>query len=216
VGKLIELSGKIFGHLTVIRFDHYDRRRVAHWLCKCDCGNECVVDGHSLRRGHTKSCGKANHKSNMYYTENGYICCELINTGRFCKVDKEDYEKIKNMVWYEDNGYAKATVDGHHIRMHRLIMDTPSDMFVDHINHDTLDNRKANLRNVTPAQNAMNTRPRSNNRGVSWCKITKKWHAQISVGGKTISLGRFSDMSEAIKKRKEAEEKYYGEFRYTN
>ena len=49
---LIDLTGQRFGRLVVVR--RYDKTR---WLCQCDCGNEKIVIGHNLRRGHTKSCG---------------------------------------------------------------------------------------------------------------------------------------------------------------
>lgn len=54
------LLGKRFGHLTVISFDHCeeDKNYQMYWLCKCDCGNEKVVDGHTLRKGQATTCGK--------------------------------------------------------------------------------------------------------------------------------------------------------------
>jgi len=54
--KLKDLKGQTFGKLTVIQFDSMIKRH-AHWLCKCECGNEKVVVGYSLTRGMTKSCG---------------------------------------------------------------------------------------------------------------------------------------------------------------
>lgn len=57
--KRIDLTGQRFGRLTVIRYDHSEHDG-AHWLCKCDCGNEKVAAGYSLRSGNTKSCGCLN------------------------------------------------------------------------------------------------------------------------------------------------------------
>lgn len=51
-----DLTGQRFGRLTVIRREGSDKRGNAVWLCRCDCGNETVVDGWSLRCGNTKSC----------------------------------------------------------------------------------------------------------------------------------------------------------------
>lgn len=214
MGKMIDLTGEKFGFLRVVGFDHFDKRRLAHWKCECECGSCCVVDGHSLRRGHTKSCGKGQHFFNEFAFESDYVICAMANTGNECMIDKDDYERIKDFYWYEDNGYARATVNGKKVKMHRFILNPSGGMFVDHINHNTLDNRKKNLRIVTPAQNSMNTKPRSDHGGVSWCKLTNKWHAQISVGGKNISLGRYADIGSAIAARKNAEEKYYGQYRY--
>jgi len=53
--KIINLSGKRFGYLTVIKKHHSGK--YVYWLCKCDCGRETVVNGSSLRNGHTRSCG---------------------------------------------------------------------------------------------------------------------------------------------------------------
>lgn len=54
--KRIDLTGQRFGRLTVIEYDHAEHDG-AHWLCKCDCGNEKVVAGYLLRNGGAKSCG---------------------------------------------------------------------------------------------------------------------------------------------------------------
>lgn len=53
----IDLSDQRFGKLVVIGFSHTDKHGNAMWKCKCDCGNERVVMGRSLRIGHTTSCG---------------------------------------------------------------------------------------------------------------------------------------------------------------
>jgi hypothetical protein len=54
--KLIDLTGKTFGRLTVIE-RHGPKGRRAYWRCKCECGNETVVVGDTLKSGRTKSCG---------------------------------------------------------------------------------------------------------------------------------------------------------------
>lgn len=51
-----DLSGLRFGRLLVLRH-HQDPRANTRWLCKCDCGQECVVVGSHLSSGHTESCG---------------------------------------------------------------------------------------------------------------------------------------------------------------
>ena len=58
MGKLIDLTGKIFGRLTVIkRADANTNQNKPRWVCRCTCGKEVVVDGNSLKSGHIKSCG---------------------------------------------------------------------------------------------------------------------------------------------------------------
>lgn len=57
MGKLIDLTGKKFGRLTVIERTDKKKNKDILWKCKCDCGNECEVRGFFLRSGQTKSCG---------------------------------------------------------------------------------------------------------------------------------------------------------------
>lgn len=55
--NLIDLTGKRFGRLSVIEKSSSDKNGCPKWKCVCDCGNEVIVYGHSLRYGVTKSCG---------------------------------------------------------------------------------------------------------------------------------------------------------------
>lgn len=55
--NFIDIAGKKFGRLTVIDYSGNDKSRKSRWLCKCECGKECIVDGYRLRTGKTKSCG---------------------------------------------------------------------------------------------------------------------------------------------------------------
>lgn len=57
MGKIIDLTGKRFGKLTVIKKHNQDKWGGWNWLCMCDCGNETVVSGGHLRGLKTKSCG---------------------------------------------------------------------------------------------------------------------------------------------------------------
>lgn len=55
--SLIDLSGKAYGRLTVLKFDQFNFWGDAVWRCICTCGKESLVKGSSLTSGHTKSCG---------------------------------------------------------------------------------------------------------------------------------------------------------------
>ena len=57
MSKLIDLTGKRFGRLVVVRRVDNNKRGHSKWLCKCKCGIEKVISGNSLRRGYTRSCG---------------------------------------------------------------------------------------------------------------------------------------------------------------
>lgn len=60
--KPIDLTGQRFGRFTVLKRAHNSKDGRTMWLCKCDCGNERIVSGKSLRNGHTKSCGCLNRE----------------------------------------------------------------------------------------------------------------------------------------------------------
>lgn len=55
--NFVEMAGRKFGKLTVVRIDHRNTGRGVYWFCECDCGGTTVVEGGNLRSGHTKSCG---------------------------------------------------------------------------------------------------------------------------------------------------------------
>ena len=58
MGRFNDLTGKVFGRLTVLYKDYYnDKHHATYWRCKCQCGNEVTINGNSLTRGLTKSCG---------------------------------------------------------------------------------------------------------------------------------------------------------------
>lgn len=92
---------------------------------------------------------------------------------------------------------------------------------VDHIKTENkFDNRKLNLRKTTRQQNTCNRRLSDNNTsgvtGVRWHDRDKIWESWIKVNYKNIYLGRFLIFEDAVKARKEAEEKYYGKYSYDN
>ena len=88
------------------------------------------------------------------------------------------------------------------LRIHRMIMKAKPGEIVDHINGNPLDNRKENLRITTSLVNNQNARKRkdgvtSKHKGVSWCKSSKKWKAQIQINKKKKSLGSYKTEIEA-------------------
>jgi len=135
-------------------------------------------------------------------------CYKNGNTKGLVHVDQIDMPVLKTIRWHITvQGYCsgwRKDITGRNtsIRMHRIIKDTDDhNLYVDHINHDILDNRKVNLREVTPFQNQMNrqsnTGSSSKYRGVSFCKANGKWMAMTSRGRVNMYLGYFETEKEA-------------------
>lgn len=104
--------------------------------------------------------------------------------------------------------------------MHRLIMDPPKGMEVDHKDGNTTNCQRSNLRVCTRQENVKNTSKRSHNtsgyKGVSWFKPNKKWGVHIGFDKNKLFLGLFKDKIEAAKAYDEAARKYHGEFAKLN
>lgn len=139
--------------------------------------------------------------------------------GQEFKVDRADFELISPYVWHVDkNDYVITKAkQGRIIKQHRLIMgvvDTP-DVEVDHIYHDTHDNRKSKLRLATRSLNCFNRRLSSYNTsgitGVYWAESAHKWAVQINKDRKRQYLGVYDTIEEAASVRKQAEQLMYGQ-----
>lgn len=143
-----------------------------------------------------------------------------VNASLACKVDDEDYEMVKDTSWYTVKGYVRGRFDGGQPLLHRLIMDFPEEMQVDHIDGDKLNNQKSNLRVCTNGQNQMNGGAYRNSsskfRGVSWEKAQGKWRADIQANKKTKHLGVFESERDAAKAYNEAAKELHGEFARLN
>lgn len=140
-------------------------------------------------------------------------------------IDDEDFDTLSKFRWFIDvRGYVvsswrfNGTAGTHYL--HRMIMNAPARMEVDHTNHNKLDNRKENLRVCTRSQNARNTHKHVGNtsgyKGVSIDSSRNKWQAHIKVEGRRINLGRFDDVLLAAKTYDLAAKKYFGEFAVLN
>lgn len=203
------------------------------WKCKCDCGNFIVSLGGNLTRGNVLSCGclKSELMSTRRTRYNEYDLSGEYGIGYTLKgeefyFDLEDYDKIKEFCWYIDQiGYVRAKIRGSkdeiHL-LHRLVFNTENTKYqIDHINGKRNDDRKNNLRisNLEELnKNSMNKTIQKNNTsgcvGVQWHKRDSVWEAWIGYNNKRMYLGRFNDYNDAVKARKDAEEKYFEEWSY--
>lgn len=117
--------------------------------------------------------------------------------------------------------YIRIRVFGQDFYAHRLAWlfvhgEWPAQSEIDHINGDTLDNRIANLRLASRADNGHNQGLRRNNKsgvkGVTWDAQRCRWYASITIDGKSKSLGRHEEFADAVAARRAAEEEYHGAF----
>lgn len=152
-----------------------------------------------------------------------------LTRGYFALVDDEDYADVSKHKWQAQpratspgQSYAKrGTATGGCIMMHRQILNAPAGVLVDHVNGNTLDNRRRNLRLCTASENQRN-RPKpkrkasSNYKGVSWHAAKRKWLVTVGHLGKTNYLGYFQSESDAARAYNEAAKRLHGEFAYLN
>lgn len=238
---LKDLTGERYSRLTVVgRAPDYispSGKHLTCWVCRCDCGETVTVTGVHLKSGHTRSCGCYNHdqavdrsmnpespgcvkrKSNTFVFEDNEAFCHFNKGGGF-SFDADDYDKLKDHCWYDNgHGYAVARGEGGKLMFaHRVITDCPDGKVVDHINHDTLNNRKSNLRACSQAENMKNIKPRKSNRsgvpGVWYEAGSNRWRASVHVNKHTFHLGSYRSLEEAREARKRAEKEFYGDFAY--
>jgi hypothetical protein len=152
-----------------------------------------------------------------------------LTQGFFAIVDPEDYDRLAKFKWHvcksSHTFYARRKVAHKKnkktiIYMHRQIIKVPAGFVADHINHNGLDNRKANLRPATRAQNIRHSKKtrnkfQSNYKGL-FHRRDGMWRALITVNGRRIYLGCYKDETEAAKAYDEAAKKYHGEFANLN
>ena len=162
---------------------------------------------------------------------------KLEKTQLYVMIDDDDYKKVKAYRWHAHNrnlggrslyaacyqqkslGASKAITF-----LHDLIMNPPDRMQVDHIDFNTLDCRKSNMRIATYSQNQANRRKTikynttSEYKGVSFHANVKrkKWHAHITINGHSQSLGYFHKEIEAAKAYDKKAVEAWGEFANTN
>lgn len=212
MSKLIDLTGKRFGKLEVIRRADETKCKQVAWICKCDCSNEIIAFSGNLKRLHTQSCGchridthtthgdsstrlygiwnnmiqRCNNPNNTYYRNYGAKGITV------CEAWKNGFKDFRD--WALSNGYSdKLTIE----RKNNDEGYSPDNCIW-----------------VTRLEQSHNTSmPRNNTsgvKGVYWDKQTNKWKARITANHKSVFIGYFDDIDKAYTARKEAETKYWG------
>lgn len=143
-------------------------------------------------------------------------------------VDDSDYDVLCKYKWHAMDTIgrvvaARVITNEDYTRtlqlLHRVIMIAPPELEVDHINGNTLDNRRSNLRLCTHQENCMNAsvaKHSSKFKGVSRNVTGKKWVAQIRYNNRLIYLGSFESEESAAKAYNVKASELFGEFARLN
>jgi hypothetical protein len=218
---------------------HYNqlRRRgndanIVKTLCRIN-GCDVIVEGHGLcqkhynrLRRHGEILKRTIYDPNEFITKDDICTIKLYNKSgeeiAEAIIDAEDYDKVKDYKFgYNVRDNTVFThIDGRARNLSYIILNLKpgKGVYIDHINHNRLNNRKNNLRICSNAQNTQNRRKQSNNKtGLKGVFYNSKYiRASITVNGNVIHLGYFNSKEEAGRTYDKAALKYHGEFSCTN
>jgi hypothetical protein len=152
-----------------------------------------------------------------------------LTKGKFALVDETDFAKYGHLTWTvlvtssTCYAYCRRLECGKNrcYYLHRVIMDAPSGVDVDHVNGDGLDCRKSNMRLCSHKENLRNQRKRRGNytseyKGVSWDQSRNAWIAQFKADDDVRHIGRFESEDEAARAYDRTAIEHYGEFARLN
>lgn len=207
--KLKDISNQKFGKLTAIEIA-YRKGHFTYWHCKCECGKEKDVLISNLTCGKTVSCGcsykdmgQRLRKFNEYKINNNIVTMKTFNTNRNFYFDLDDLDKVKDLCWFETSlGYIANKSSKKIKLLHRIVTNCPTDKVVDHIDHNTLNNCKKNLRVCTQKENMMNRKMNNNNElkcyGISKIQRNDNFYYIVQLGG---YKGCYKNFEDALKVR---------------
>lgn len=212
MGKHLDLTGKQFQSLTVLGLSHQSENRCRYWHCLCRCGNKTITRGTDLVRNKVKTCGHC--PSDIFiddYEGVAYIIINKRNGSQLsAKIDIQDVDLVKNYRWFvNDMNYVYCPKVG---RLHRLIMNPGAGKEIDHINHDTLDNRRSNLRICYRYENGRNKRARSSTGFKNVYFHGKGFIVEFSHFGKYVCRKSFELLEDAVKFRNKMLKDFHQEF----
>lgn len=156
-------------------------------------------------------------KANKYVLSDDHYIGYTTNTNKPFYFDIGDFDLVSKYIWHEDktaDGYSsiRTTINGVHYRLHTLL----GYRYCDHIDRDTSNNRRSNLRESNKATNAMNHSIHKTSSsgicGVSFNKQLNKWDAYFWIANKKHRIGSFQEKNDAIRARLIKEKEHYGDF----
>lgn len=207
---------KRYGNLLWLGKEEKRGPNQAYIFCRCLlCGKEFWVRKTLLATGKQTSCGcdsnKGPVKSNEYKDIAPGVVGIILNHGKMALIDAEDRDKCAAQYWAMYGRYVKSNTVG---PLHKyLLPPAPKGVVLDHINGDTLDNRKSNLRLATYRQNAQNRKKRSDNRsGHTGVSIRHGKFIAFIKSGQDSRQKTFKTYEEAVEQREAWEDELMGEY----
>lgn len=222
MSRVKDLTGLVIGCNKVLsRVVPPPRGTNAWWRVQCiHCGREKIEMGSRLNLKEYSSCSCQTKitKGNSYDIVDN-IAKVHTSSGIDFIIDLTDLEVVQNYTWNvckTTNGKLYVRNSLMNVTLHRYLLGANPNKVVDHINGDTLNNCRSNLRECTHIQNMQNQRLRSNSstgvKGVTLCG--RKYRATICVNKKDIHLGIYETLEEAKEVRLNAEREYFKEFSF--
>lgn len=214
MGKFIDLSGQVFGRLTVLGIFDRDSLGQLRWECLCSCGNASIVLGVNLRAGSTKSCGCiTKERLSLHGLSRTPEYVSWSSCANRCYNPKCEYYHIYGGAgvtvcerWQELNGKG-------FLNFLEDMGKRPNGTSLNRVNGAKIYSKET-CEWATLSLQCYDRGKFSNNKsgvtGVSWHKSREHWCCSISVLGKRIYLGETSDFKVAVQLRLDGELKYYG------
>lgn len=210
-------NGSVVGRLTVIsKSSERTKNGSVLWICECSCGNTVSVQSSTLNNGLKQSCGcleKETRKTRR--STHGMSRTREYNSWLSMK-QRCEYEKADSFEYYGGRG-IKICREWNNFGMFLSDMGLcPPGMSLDRIDVNT-QYCKGNCRWTTASVQGYNTRRHKSNTsgrtGVFWRKDHGKWCSAIGFQRKSIHLGSFNSLAEAVSAREAAELKYFGKIK---
>lgn len=194
-----------YGKLTILEYTGRKYKSSKIYLCLCECGNTKEVNINKLKTGHVKFCGCIRFQEIKDITNQTFGRLEVISFNR-----RENNKTLWNCICTCGN---TKEVDGKHLKNGTIVScgckNEENKTNVINLRDDYIDGTNLSAISENRKMNKNNT---SGHKGVSWSKEKNKWVAQLTFKGKNHILGRFDNIEDAIRSRKEAEDKYFNNF----
>ena len=205
-----------YGSLTVLGFDHKTKNNQYYMRVKCDCGNEFVIRKTLLTTGKQSCCRECSKRTGIPTKSNKIMVNDdvaqlILSDDTIVLIDVEDVDKVKQHYWRKESDGRYVSSYTANTSLHKYVYG--EDIMLDHINGNTMDNRKSNLRPCSHQQNCINRKQRvDNTSGVTGVRERNgKYIASLTYKGirRTKTCETFE---EAVCIRKSWEDEFFKEW----